>query len=160
MPSSTSASNDGVQCWVAIGDVEIRRQSFTARRATPAYFLTPLAEEVPRKVIPDLIADIREGLEEVFGRPNCPAPFIPRYPNKDDAIARAKLLRSLGREGSDIIRVRLARCEPRIGYRLLENYAEDVGYKVAEVTIPAKKVLIICGPFTKGNIVGQLQVLN
>ena len=153
---------DGVQCWVAAGDVDIRRQSFTARRATPAYFLTPFSEEVPvpRKTIPDLVADIHEGLEEVFNRPNCRAPFIPGYTNKDDAIARAELLRGLGREGSDIILVRLTRCLPKIGYRRLGKYAEDVSYQGAGLDLPTDKVLIICEPFTKENIVERLQVLD
>jgi hypothetical protein len=82
--------------------------------------------------------------EEVFDRPNCPASFIPGYLNKDDAIARAKLVRILGREGSHIILVRLTRCEPKIDYRRLEKYAKDVDYKVTELTILAEKMQIIC----------------
>jgi hypothetical protein len=161
MPSSSSASNDGVQCWVADGDVDIRRQSFTARRATPAYFLTPFAEEVPKKTIPDLVADIREGLEEVFDRPKCRAPFIPGYENKDDAIAGAKLLRGLGREGSGIILVRLTRCVPNVGYRRLRRYAEDVSYEgVGRNLLRDNEVVIICEPFTKTNIVERFQVLD
>jgi hypothetical protein len=113
---------------------------------------------VPREIISDLVADIHEGLEEVFDRPNCPAPFIPGYLNKDDAIGRAKLLRSLGREGSHIILVRLTCCEPKINYRRLEVYAKGVGYKAARLTIPAEQVLVICEPFTKRNIVEELQV--
>ncbi|RSL47925.1 hypothetical protein CEP54_013164 [Fusarium duplospermum] len=70
-------SKDGVRCWVAAGDLEIRRQSFTPRRATPAYFLTSGSKEVPENIKVDLIADIREGLEEVFDRPDSRAPFIP-----------------------------------------------------------------------------------
>lgn len=138
----------------------MRRQSFTARRATPAYFFLPLSEEVPRNIIPDLLADIQEGLEEVFDRPNCRAPFIPGYTDKDDAIARAELLRGLGREGSDIILVRLTRCSPKIGYRRLDTYAKDVRYQGAGLGLPTDKVLIICEPFTKENIVERLRVLE
>jgi hypothetical protein len=39
-------------------------------------------------------------------------------------FARAKVLRSLGREGSGILLVRLTCCEPMIGYRRLEVYAK------------------------------------
>ncbi|KAL3962299.1 hypothetical protein ACCO45_003822 [Purpureocillium lilacinum] len=59
------------------------------RRATPRYFHLPFADEVPKKSVPDLVADIHEGLEEVFDRPDSRAPFIPGYANRDDAIVRA-----------------------------------------------------------------------
>jgi hypothetical protein len=159
MPSSTPASNDGVRCWIAIGDVEVRRQSVAPRRATPTYFHLPFDEEVPREIIDDLVADICEGLDEVFDRPNCPAPFIPGYLNKDDAIARVKLLRSLGRECSHIILVRLTCCEPKIKYRRLEVYAERLRYRFKGLTVPAEQVLIICESLTTQNIVEELQVL-
>lgn len=149
-----------MDCWVAAGDVDIRRQSFTARRATPAYFHLPFADEVPKKTIPDLLADIREGLEEVFDRPNCRAPFIPGYTNKGDAIARAEMLGGLGREGSGIILVRLRGCLPKIRYRRLEKIAEDVSYQGTVLNLLIDKVLIICEPFTKGNVMEWLRVLG
>jgi hypothetical protein len=153
MPSSNSTSKDGVQCWVAAGDIDIRRQSFTARRATPAFFLAPFSAETPKTTLPDLIVDIREGLEELFDRPECCAPFIPGYMNKDDAIARAEQLRDLGREVSDIILVRLTSCSPRVGYHRLDRYARDVEYQGAGLDLETDKVLILCEPFTKDNVV-------
>ena len=80
-------------------------------------------------MIEDLVADIREGLEETFDRLDRCAPFIPGYEDKDDAIDRARLLRRHGRGDSSIIRVRLTQCEPRICYRRLEKYAEEVQYQ-------------------------------
>ncbi|GJN73371.1 hypothetical protein VFPFJ_03804 [Purpureocillium lilacinum] len=161
MSTSTAVtSDDGVQCWVAAGDVETRRQSFTPRRATPRYFHLPFADEVPKKSVPDLVADIHEGLEEVFDRPDSRAPFIPGYANRDDAIVRAALLRSLGREGTDVILVRLTRCEPRIRYRRLSKYAADVKYEGGEEDVDAEAVLILCEPFTTANVVQRLQVLE
>ncbi|KAH7117171.1 hypothetical protein B0J13DRAFT_406622, partial [Dactylonectria estremocensis] len=126
----------GVQCWVAAGDVEMRRQSFTPRRATPAYFHLPSSN----KEDDDLIADIREGLEEVFDHPDCRAPFIPGYKNKDDAVARAKLLRDHSRDGSDIILVRLRHPSYKIDYRLLENYAKPASYRGAGLHLSIDKV--------------------
>jgi hypothetical protein len=143
---------------VAAGDVEIRRQSFTPRRATPAYFHLPRSEDVPQNTYVELVADIREGLEEVFDSLDCRAPFIPGYKHEDDAIARAKLLRSQGREGSDIILVCLTKCSPKISYRRLDKYAEDVSYGGAGLNVPTGPVLIICEPFTKANVVKRCKV--
>lgn len=131
---SRPGSKDGVQCWVAAGDVEMRRQSFTARRATPTYFHLP--RDVPQNTQVELMEDIREGLKEVFDSLDCRAPFIPGYKDKDDAIARAKLLRSKGREGLGIMLVCLTQCVPPIKYRRLDTYAEGVSYRGAAHTRP------------------------
>ena len=162
MPSSKSDSEEGVQCWVAAADIDIRRQSFTARRATPAYSLGPRSKEnpIPRELIEDLVADTREGMEETFDRLNCRAPFIPGYKDKEDAIVRAKLLRGLGREGSSIIRVRLTQCELKIRYRTLESYAKEVQYQGTGLGLSSGEVRIICEPFTKANVVESLQILD
>uniref|UniRef100_A0A1Y1LNM8 Uncharacterized protein n=1 Tax=Photinus pyralis TaxID=7054 RepID=A0A1Y1LNM8_PHOPY len=149
-------SKDGVQCWVAAGDVEIRRQSFTPRRATPTYFHRP--KDAPQNTYVELVADIREGLEEVFDSLDCRAPFIPGYKDKDDAIARAKLLRSHGRETLDIILVCLTQCLPKINYRRLDIFAENVSYQGAGLNVPRGLVYIICEPFTKANVVERLKM--
>lgn len=160
---SSSKSNSlkgGVQCWVAAADIDMRKQSFTARRATPAHFHLPFSKEnpVPREWIEDLVADIREGLEETFDRLDRCAPFIPGYDNKEDATARARLLRSHGREHSRIIRVRLTQCEPKINYRTLEIYAGDVQYQGRGLGSSKGEVRIICEPFTRANVVEWLRI--
>jgi hypothetical protein len=153
MTSPDSTSTDEVQCWVAAGDIDIRRQSFTARRATPAYFLTPFSKEVPKATLSDSIINIREGLEELLDRPESCAPFIPGFLSKEDALARAEQLSDLGREVSDIILVRLTGCSPEVGYHRLDRYARDVEYQGAGLDLVTEKVLILCEPFTRDNIV-------
>ncbi|KAM5357214.1 hypothetical protein ACJZ2D_016496 [Fusarium nematophilum] len=156
MPSN-SDSMDRAQCWVAAGDVEIRRQSVTPRRATPAYFHIPPQQDVPGNTYSDLLADIRDGLEEVFDRPGSRAPFIPGYENKDDAVARVQLLRDHGQESSGIILVRLR--DPHvIYYRRLKNYAGKVFYKGKGLESSTDQY-IICEPFTKAHI-KQVEVCN
>ncbi|OAQ64050.1 hypothetical protein VFPPC_05393 [Pochonia chlamydosporia 170] len=156
--ASRTGSKDGVQCWVAAGDVEMRRQSFTACRATSTYFHLPGSPDVPQNTEVELMEDIREGLKEVFDSLDCRAPFIPGYKDKDDAIARAKLLRSKGREGLDIMLVCLTQCVPPIKYRRLDNYAEGVSYRGAGLNVPKDLVYIICEPFTKANLVDRSEV--
>lgn len=162
MPSSKSNSEKGVHCWVAAADIDIRRQSFTARRATPLHSLLPLDQKnpIPEELIDDLIADIREGLEETFDRPNCRAPFMPGYEYKEDAVVRAKLLYGLGREDLRIIRVRLTGGEPKINYRTLERYAKDVQYQGTGLDLSRGEIRIICEPFTKANVVEVFQILD
>lgn len=151
-----------MQCWVAAADIDVRKQSFTARRATPVHSLVPRSKEnpVPRELIEDLVADIREGLEETFDRLDRCAPFIPGYEDKEDAINRARLLRSHGREGSSIIRVRLTQCEPKICYRRLESYAKEVQYQGRGLGSSESEVRIICEPFTRANVVEWLRILD
>lgn len=118
----------------------------------------PPPKDVPQNTYVDLVAGIREGLEEVFDSLDCRAPFIPGYKDKDDAIARAKLLRSHGRESLDIILVCLTQCSPEINYRRLDKYAENVSYQGAGLNVPSGLVYIICEPFTKANVVERLKM--
>ena len=156
-------STNGVHCWVAAADLEIRRQSYAARRVAPVYSPFPLDEKktpIPRKLIKALCADIREGLEETFDRLGCCAPFIPGFTYKQDAIKRAQLLRDCGREGTDILYVQLTQCEPHIGrYRWLEHLAEDVQYLPVGLPYPKGDVRVICEPFTEANVVDRVSLL-
>jgi hypothetical protein len=147
----TPDSDEGVPCWVAAGDVESHGQSFTPRRATMAYFTIPAKKDVPESTYDDLLADIREGLEEVFDHPGSRAPFIPGYKNRDDAASRAKLLSDHGQESSTIMLGRL-RCPSVVYYRGLENYAGKVSYQGKGLSSSTSRVYIICEPFTKAHV--------
>jgi hypothetical protein len=77
--------------------------------------------------------------------------------NKDDDIVRAEQLRDLGREVSDVILIRLTGCSPEVGYHRLDKYARDVEYQGAGLDLQTDKVLIMCEPFTKDNVVEWIE---
>jgi hypothetical protein len=139
-------------CWVAVGDVEMHRQSVTPRRATPKYFQIPDKIDVPRSIYEDLLEDVREGLEEIFDHPGSRAPFIPGYQDRADAIARAKLLREHGQKSSDVMMVYLSPPSGIISHKELNVYAHKVAYHGQGLRAAKKKVYVICEPFTKRNI--------
>ena len=91
-------------------------------------------------------------------RLDCPAPFIPGYEDKDDAVISANLLHGFGREDLSIIRVRLTQCEPKTRYRTLKSYAKEVQYQGIGLGLSRGEVRIICEPLTKANVVESLQI--
>nr|CEG05165.1 unnamed protein product [Fusarium clavum]CEG05893.1 unnamed protein product [Fusarium clavum] len=109
-----------------------------------AYFKIPSEEEINES----FLADIREGLEDVFDHPGSRAPFIPGYKNRNDAASRAKLLRDHGQESSNIILLRLRRPSV-VYYRGFERYAGKVSYRGAGLSSSTDEVYIICEAFTK-----------
>lgn len=141
-------SDKATPCWVADGDVEIHGQSFTPRRAAMAFFKLPAKEELPENMYENVLADAREGLQDVFDRPGSRAPFVPGYKCRDDAVSRARLLCHHGQESSNIIFLHL-RHPSVVYYRGLENYAVNASYHGAGLKSSTDKVYVICEAFTK-----------
>ncbi|KAI5457439.1 hypothetical protein BGZ63DRAFT_394729 [Mariannaea sp. PMI_226] len=143
-----------VACWVADGDVDTHEETFIPRRETPADFF------LLRDASPGTRAKAREGLEEVFDRLTCRAPFIPAYPNLDDAIARAKSLHRMGRGDQKLSLLHLNRPGAKVDYRRLDDYSKKVSYHGAGLQLHPlpTDVRLIFGPFTDANIITEESV--
>jgi hypothetical protein len=147
--SSRSDTSSGTEYWVAAGDVKVdKTKSLIPRRATEANYRLPKRESLPENTYENLLAVLREAMEQAFDYPGSRAPFIPAYKSRDDAVSRAKLLREHGRDSSEIILVDPRRPEHAY-YRGLQNYAGIVSYNGSALSSSTSDTYLIWEPLTE-----------